>query len=75
MLTLVILWSLPTLEMFPLGNTLIEQGATINMMNTVAIEILQLPNRRPTPTALELENLSKIKPVGILKDVIVYLDS
>ena len=56
-------------------NTLINQGEDVNMMNTFTMEMLQLPNLRPIPTVLESTNHSRVKPIGILEDVIVSLDS
>jgi hypothetical protein len=56
-------------------NTLIDLGETINIMTKKTMEQLQLLNLRPTPTVLELVDQSKIKPEGVLDDIIVSLDS
>ena len=36
---------------------------------------LQLENLKPTPVLLELDDRSKVKPIGVLDDVIVTLAS
>ena len=56
-------------------NTLVDQGATINIMTITALEALQLKNLWPTETTLELADRSKLKVVGILDDVMVSLVS
>ena len=57
------------------SNILIDLGATINFMNQKAMDPLRLSHLRPTPNVLELANKSKIKPEGVLDDVIISLDS
>jgi len=59
----------------PIENTLIDQGAAVNMMTTLTMEMLQFPNLRPSPTVLELADRSKVKLAGVLEDVIVSIDS
>jgi hypothetical protein len=44
-------------------------------MTIQTMEQLNFPNLHPTPTILELADRSKIKPEGVLDDVIVSLDS
>ena len=44
------------------------------MMTTLTMEMLQLPNLRQNPIVLELADHSRVKPVGILQDVIISLD-
>jgi hypothetical protein len=44
-------------------------------MTVTTMEGLQLGNLRPTPITLELANRSKVKPIGVLDDVIVTLAS
>ena len=39
------------------------------------MEELQLGNLRPTPISLELVDRSRVKPIGVLDDVIVILAS
>jgi hypothetical protein len=56
-------------------NTLNDLGVVINVMTMETMEKLNLCNLRPTPTALELADRSKIKPEGVLEDIIVSLDS
>jgi hypothetical protein len=59
----------------PIGNTLIDLGAAINIMTVLTMETLQLDTLRPTPTVLELADRSRIKPVGVLDDILVTLNS
>ena len=59
----------------PIPNTLVDQRAAINIMIITTLEALELKNLRPTPTILELANRSKLKPIGILDDVMVSLVS
>jgi hypothetical protein len=59
-----------------IGNTLIDLGATINVMTTTTLEQLQLqPLLWPTPTILELADKTRVIPKGILDDVMVTLTS
>ena len=64
-----------TVNNFSIPKTLIDLGATINVMTLKTMEYLHLKNIRPTTTVLELVDRSKITPEGILEDIIVYLDS
>jgi hypothetical protein len=59
----------------PIPNTLIDQGATINIMTVNTMKELQLNDLRSTQTILELVDRSKLKPEGIIDDVIVSLVS
>ena len=59
----------------PIPNTLVDQGATINIMIVTTMEGLQLENLKPTPILLELAHKSKVKPIGVLDDVIITLAS
>ena len=56
-------------------NTLVDQGVSINIMTVTTMEGLQLGNLRPPPISLELVDRSKVKPIGVLDDVIVTLAS
>lgn len=56
-------------------NTLIDLGATINVMTLETIRTLQLTNLQHTTIVLELADRSKVIPEGILEDIIVSLDS
>ena len=56
-------------------NTLVDQGDSINIMTVTTMEGLQLGNLRPTPITLELVDRYKVKPIGVLDDVIVTLAS
>ena len=57
-------------------NTIIDLGSTINMMTTVVLGFLRLRQfLRPTPSILELVDLTTVKPVGVLDDVVVSIAS
>ena len=59
-----------------IGNTLIDLGATINMMTTTTLAALKLERfLRPTPTVLELADHTTVKPEGMLDDIIVTVAS
>ena len=58
-----------------LPNTLVDLGATINVSTTRTLSALGLPNPRPTPTVLELAYRSTMKPLGVLEDIIIVVDS
>lgn len=58
-----------------LPNTLVDLGVAINVMTTRTISTLGLPNPRPTPTVLELVKRSTVKPLGVLEDIIIVVDS
>lgn len=45
------------------------------MMTTIAYDDLSLTNLTPTRTALELAESSRFFTVGIIKDIMVTLDS
>ena len=64
-----------TINNFSIPKTLIDLGATINVMTLETMEYLHLTNLRPTTTVLELADRSKITPEGVLEDIIVSLDS
>ena len=60
----------------PIGNTLVDLGATVNVMSMTTMQKLQLYNLlRPTPTILELDDRSTVKPVGALDDITVTVAS
>ncbi|CAF1490659.1 unnamed protein product [Adineta steineri] len=59
----------------PIPNTLVDQGATINIMTITTMEGLQLGNLKPIAITLELADRSKVKPIYVLDDVIVTLAS
>jgi len=60
----------------PIGNTLVDLGAAINVMSMTTMQRLQLYNLlRPTPTILELADRSTVKPVGALDDITVTVAS
>jgi hypothetical protein len=56
-------------------NTLIDLGATINAMMCETMETLGLTNLRETQNVLQLAHRSIIKPVGLLEDVVIFVDS
>ena len=57
------------------SNTLIDLGATINVMTINSMHTLQLNHLRPTHTLLEFEEKPVIIPTRILDDVMVTLAS
>ena len=59
----------------PIPNTLVDQGATINIMTVNTMKEFQLIDLWSTKTILELEDMSKLKPKGIIDDVMVSLVS
>jgi len=54
---------------------LMDLGEAINVITRKTMEQLGLGHICPTPTMLELANRSKIKPDGVLDNVVVYIDS
>jgi hypothetical protein len=65
-----------TINDVSIGNTLVDLGATINIMTNNTVELLQLDQfLRPTPTVLELADKTTIKPAGVLDDILVTLAS
>jgi hypothetical protein len=56
-----------------LPNTLIDLGATINVIPFDTMQKLQINQLRPTQTMVELEDKSVISPAGSLDDVTVTL--
>jgi hypothetical protein len=65
-----------TIKEVSIGNTLIDLGASINVMTVTTLEQLQLqPLLRPTPTILELADKTRVIPKGILDDFMVTLAS
>jgi hypothetical protein len=60
----------------PIPNTLIDLGATINIMTVEVMENLNLHNlMHQTPTILQMDDRSVVKPEGILEDIVVTIDS
>jgi len=51
---------------FSVHKTLIDLGAAINVMTTKTMKYLKLPNILPTTAILELVDISKVVPEGIL---------
>jgi hypothetical protein len=64
-----------TINNFSISKTLIDLGATINVMTLETMRYLNLQNLQPTTTVLELADRSKVVPEGILEDITVSLDS
>jgi hypothetical protein len=58
-----------------LPNTLIDLGASINVMPFDTMQKLQINQLRPTQTMIELADKSVISPAGSLDDVTVTLAS
>ena len=59
----------------PVTNTLIDLGEDINVMDKDLFTTLGLHRLRYTPTMLELEDRSHVKPKGVLEDVEIIVDS
>lgn len=59
----------------PISNTLIDLGATINVMTNKIFTTLILHGLRQTLIVLELENRSRVKPEGMLEDIVITVDS
>ena len=57
----------------PIPNTLIDQGAVISIMTINTMKELQLSDLKPTQTILELVDRYKLKPEGIIDDVMVTI--
>ena len=64
-----------SINKFSIPNALIDLGAAINVMTMETLRNLKIYNIRPTPTILELTDRSKVKPEGVVDDVIVSIDS
>lgn len=56
-------------------NTLIDLEESINSITLQIVQQLDILNLQPTPTMLELEDRSRIKPEGVLNDEIMSLES
>jgi hypothetical protein len=56
-------------------NTLIDLGATINVMTRETKKKLKLTNLHQNGTVLQMANQSTIEPEGILEDIIISIDS
>lgn len=56
-----------------LPNIFVDLEASINSMTVDTMTLLQLQGGRPTPILLELADKSIVKPMGILKDILVTI--
>ncbi|XP_059068565.1 uncharacterized protein LOC131859061 [Cryptomeria japonica] len=56
-------------------NTLVDLGAVINVMTNETKTKLSLEGLRPTPTVLQMADRSLVKPVGVIEDVVLSIDS
>jgi len=59
----------------PITNTLIDLGEAINVMTKDLFISLGLHGLRPTPTVLELVDRSRVKPEGMIEDVVITVAS
>lgn len=59
----------------PIANMLINLGAAINVMTNDLFTTLGLQGLRHTPTVLELTNRSRVKPKGVLEDIVITIAS
>jgi len=58
------------------SRVLVDLGAAINIMTLETAQLLQLKNViRETPTILELDDRSTIKPEGVIEDLIISVES
>ena len=64
-----------SINKFSIPNTLTDLDAAINVRTMETLCSLNIYNIKPTPTILELANRSKVKPEGVVDDVIVSIDS
>jgi hypothetical protein len=65
-----------TINEVSIGNTPIDLGVAIIVMNATTLEQLQLqPLLQTTPTILELADKTRVIPKGILDDIMVTLAS
>ncbi|XP_059068671.1 uncharacterized protein LOC131859137 [Cryptomeria japonica] len=56
-------------------NTLVDLGATINVMTNETKEKLALKGLRPTPTVLQMADRSLVRLEGVIEDVVLSIDS
>lgn len=60
---------------YPIKNTLIDLYATINVITMETLSHIGSFDLIPTPTMLELAYRSRVKPEGVLEDIVISLDS
>jgi len=59
-----------------ISHVLVDLGETISIMPIETTQLLQLRMQvLPTPTILELANLSTIQPKGVIEDLVISVDS
>jgi hypothetical protein len=56
-------------------NTLVDLGATINILTIETCNVLGITSFEPTSIMLELADRSVVKPVGTLQDIAISVDS
>lgn len=56
-------------------NTLVDLGATINILIVETFQALGIIALEPTTTLLELDDHSVVRQQGTLQDIIIYVDS
>lgn len=56
-------------------NTLVDLGATINILTRETCSILGIPTLKPTSNLIELYDRSVFRIEGTLKEIIVFVDS
>jgi len=59
----------------PITNTLIDLGTTINVMIKDLFTTLGLHGLRRMPIVLELADRSRVKPEGVLEDIVITIES
>ena len=58
-----------------ISNFLVDLGTSINVMTIEILKKIGLANLRPTPTILEMDDRSTIKPEGVVENVLFSIDS
>lgn len=59
----------------PISNTLIELGVAINVMTKYLFIALRLQGLKHTPILFELADRSRVKPEGMLEDIVITIAS
>ena len=59
----------------PIKNSLIDLGASINVITKDTMKKLNIKGLRATPTILQLVDSSTVTPDGMIEDIVVTLDS
>lgn len=60
---------------YPIKNIFIDLGVATNVITVETLSHIGSFDLLPTPTMLELADRSKVKPEGVLEDIVISLDS